>query len=349
MRFLAVFLAAVVVLALLYAGLTRWIDPRGEFGGGAFPVVEVDARAEKMRLYRAFAAEAPPEALILGSSRAMKVCPRALARATGHRFFNFAVDNARAEDYLAIYRWVRGQGGRPRLLVVGLDVEALHDDDRAEASLLQEGPLMATLGEARPEQRGLLAPLFAYAPARQLKAQKATFTAQYLGDMARAVRFRLRPQSRPLPAMEFERDGYLRYRRWEEERAAGRFRFDEDLERCLTKSAGRFETMMRLSDRRRGYLEQLAEEARAEGAHVVVWITTLHPLTTRYLEARTGYGALLDATRVYLRSLAREGVAAHDFSRPESYQGTEAGFYDCLHIDESNAERVMAALSPEMR
>jgi hypothetical protein len=82
---------------------------------------------------------------------------------------------------------------------------------------------------------------------------------------------------------------------------------------------------------------------------VVVWITTLHPLTTRYLEARTGYAALLEATRAYLGTLAREGVAGHDFSRPENYQGTAVGFYDCLHIDETNADRMMAALGPEMR
>jgi hypothetical protein len=107
--------------------------------------------------------------------------------------------------------------------------------------------------------------------------------------------------------------------------------------------------MKQLSGRRRAYVRELADEARAEGAHVVFWITTLHPATTRFLEARTSYAALLDATREYLRSLAREGVAGFDFSRPESYDGTESGFYDCLHIDETNADRLMAALGPELR
>ncbi len=349
MRFLAVFLAAAAALAGVYAGIARWVDPRGEFGSGVFPVVESDARAEKMRLFRAYAAEAAPAGLILGSSRAMKVQPRTLERATGQRFFNFAVDNARAEDYLAIYRWVRGQGVRPKLLVVGLDVEALHDDDRAEASLLHDGALMATLGSAGPAERGLLAPFRGSAAARLAKQYKATFTVEYLNDVVTAVRLLLFPQSRPLPLMEFEPDGYLRYRRWERERAAGRFRFDQDLERCLTKSLGRFEAMKRLSGRRRAYVQELADEARAEGARVVVWITTLHPLTTRYLETRTGYAALLEATREDLRSLASEGVAGFDFSRPEVYEGTESGFYDCLHIDETNADRVMAALGPELR
>jgi hypothetical protein len=349
MRFLAGFLATVAVLAALYMGIARWVDPRGEFGSGVFPVVESDARAEKMRLFQAYATEAAPKGLILGSSRAMKVRPGTLERATGQRFFNFAVDNARAEDYLAIYRWVRRQGVRPKLVVVGLDVEALHDDDRAEASLLQDGALMATLGSGGPAERGLLAPFRGSPAARLARQYKSTFTIEYLNDMVAAVRLSLFPQSRPLPLMEFEPDGYLRYRRWERERAAGRFRFGRDLERCLTRSAGRFEAMRQLSGRRRAYVQELADEARAEGARVVVWITTLHPATTRYLETRTGYAALLEATREYLHSLATEGVASFDFSRPESYDGTASGFYDCLHIDETNADRVMAALGPELR
>jgi hypothetical protein len=349
MRFLAVFLAAAAALAALYAGIARAVDPRGEFGSGVFPVVESDARAEKMRLFRAYAAEAAPSGLILGSSRAMKVHPRTLERATGQRFFNFAVDNARAEDYLAIYRWVRQQGVRPRLLVVGLDVEALHDDDRAEASLLHDGALMATLGNGGPAERGLLAPFRGSAAVRLAKQYKATFTIEYLNDMVTAARLLLFPRSRPVPLMEFEPDGYLRYRRWELQRAAGRFRFDQDLERCLTKSLGRFEAMTRLSGRRRAYVQELADEARADGVRMVVWITTLHPLTTRYLEGHTSYAALLDGTREYLRSLAADGVAGFDFSRPEAYEGTESGFYDCLHIDETNADRVMAALGPELR
>lgn len=349
MRFLAAFLAATAALAALYAGIARWVDPRGDFGSGVFPVVAWDARAEKMRLFRAYAAEGAPEGLILGSSRAMKVRPSTLERATGQRFFNFAVDNARAEDYLAIYRWVRRQGARPKVLVVGLDVEALHDDDRAEASLLHDSALLAMLGSEGPPERGLLAPFRGSAAVRRARQYKATFTIEFLNDMLSAARLFLLPQSRPVPLMEFEPDGYLRYRRWERERAAGRFRFDRDLERCLTKSVGRFEAMTRLSGRRRAYVQELADEARAEGAHVVVWITTLHPLTTRYLESHTGYAALLDGTREYLRSLAGDGVASFDFSRPEAYEGTDGGFYDCLHIDETNAERVMAALGPELR
>jgi hypothetical protein len=350
MKFLMLFLAALVALAVLYAASVRLVDPRGDFGSGLLPVVELDARAEKMRLFRAYAAAAPPEGLILGSSRAMKMAPRTLEMETGHRFFNFAVDNARAEDYLAIYRWAREQGMPAKLLVIGLDVEALHNDDRPEPGLVRSDALMRALGEGELPDSGLLARFRGWTLARSLKKYKATFTIEYLSDAARAVRFAVRPQSRPLPLMEFEPDGYLRYRRWERQRAAGRFRFDQDLERCLTKYLTRFDNMTELSPRRRAYVRQLVDEARSDGVRVLVWITSLHPVTAGYLEANTGYAALLAATREYERALAAaDGVATYDFSRPESFDGTDSGWYDCAHIDETNADRVAVALARELR
>jgi hypothetical protein len=134
------------------------------------------------------------------------------------------------------------------------------------------------------------------------------------------------------------------------QRAAGTFRFDEDLERCLSKYLGRFDGMRHLSARRRSYVERLVEDARADGARVLVWITSLHSRTEQYLAAHTAYPSLLEATREYQLAIAREdGVVTYDFSRPESYQGTVSGWYDCAHIDEANADRVAAALAGALR
>ena len=350
MRFLAAFMLAVAALASCYASLIRLVDPHGEFGTGLFPVVELDARAEKMRLFEAYRAKAAPEGLVLGSSRAMKLSPRTLETETGRRFFNFAVDNARAEDDLAIYRWVRGQGVPIKVLVIGLDVEALHDDDKPDPGLVRNDGLVQALARGPLPEPGLLASVPPTGPIRTLKKYKSTFTIEYLSDAVRAVRFHLRPESRPLPQMEFEPDGYLRYRRWEVERAAGTFRFDRDLEHCLTKYLTRFDQMSTLSRRRRAYLRQLVEEANADGARVLLWITSLHPMTARYLEAHTSYASLLEATRAYEEAIARDdGIAAYDFSRPESYEGTALGWYDCAHIDEANADRVAAAMVRALR
>lgn len=349
MRFLAAFLAAMLALALLYLGLVRLVDPRGEFGTGLFPVVELDARAEKMRLFEAYLATGTPDGLVLGSSRAMKLSPSRLEAATGRRFFNFAVDNARAEDDLAIYRWVRQQHVAVKLLVIGLDVEALHPEDQPEPGLTRNDALMQALGPGG-QALGLQAATVPGAGAvRRLKAAKATFTVEYLSNVLRAVRLSRQPASRRVPRMEFERDGYLRYPLWERERAAGTFRFDQDLERCLAKYLARFQGMHELSARRQADLRQLIGEAQADGAQVLVFLTTLHPLTARYLEAHTSYAAVRAATAAYQEQMAGQGVAAYDFSRPESYEGVPSGWYDCAHIDEANADRVAVALARAVR
>jgi hypothetical protein len=347
LRFLGAFLAALAALALVYLGLIRLVDPRGEFGTGLFPVVELDARGEKMRLFAAYCAAGAPEGLVLGSSRAMKLSPRVLEAATGRRFFNFAVDNARAEDDLAIYRWVRQQRVDVKLLVVGLDVEALHPEDKPDPGLVRNDELLQALARGGLPAPGLPAP-----PAgllRRVKDCKSTFTVEYLSQAVRSVRLALRPAERRVPQMEFEGDGYLRYRLWERERAAGAFRFDQDLERCLAKYLARFEDMHQLSERRQASLRQLIREAQADGAQVLLFMTTLHPLTARYLEAHTSYAAVRAAAAAYQQGIAGDGVAAYDFSRPESYQGTPSGWYDCAHIDEANADRVAVALARGVR
>ena len=110
MGFLSRFLLAVGTLFLFFAGAAHFVDPRGDFGGRRFLQVTMDSRMEKMRLFEAYAASGKVGGLILGSSRSMKIDPKELERRLSARFFNFSVDSARAEDYLAIYRWARRYG-----------------------------------------------------------------------------------------------------------------------------------------------------------------------------------------------------------------------------------------------
>ena len=119
----------------LFSGL---VDARGQFGTGLFPVVVSRTRADKSRLFLDFQRQQPVNGLVIGSSRSMRVAPAYLTARTGLRFFNFGVDDARAEDYLAIERWVRAHGGVPRLAVMGLDIEALHDDDEPDPEFLTD-------------------------------------------------------------------------------------------------------------------------------------------------------------------------------------------------------------------
>ena len=351
MRFPAFFLATLGALSLTYAVAVRIVDPRGDFGMAMFPVVELDARREKMQLFQKFIETTQVDGLILGSSRAMKLSPGTMHAALGQQFFNFAVDNSRADDYVAISRWVRQRGVRLKSLVVGLDVEALHNDDKPDPGLARNDALIQALEQRALPPTGSLTQRSPMATMiRSLRTYKSTFTITYLEDTVRSLRLFLQPQSRPLPLMEFEPDGYLRYRRWEFQRATGTFQFDQDLERCLYKYLTRFQDMTALSSKRQAYLRQLVQEAQADGIKVAIWITPLHPVTEQYLTTHTQYAALLDATRQYLAGMGRTfGIPTYDFSMLAHDKGAVTGWYDCAHIDETNAERVAAILGEALR
>ena len=149
---------ALAGLAASYLAAVRVVDARAKFGDPLkpwlFPTVVINSRTEKMRLFQTCRQAGEITGLVLGSSRAMKLRPADLDRDTGLRFFNFAVDSACAEDYLAIYRWAVAQGARPKLLVLGLDIEALHDNDPLDGRLEQNGPLLAALGTDGPALPG---------------------------------------------------------------------------------------------------------------------------------------------------------------------------------------------------
>ena len=328
-------------LVLAHIALMVVIDPRGDFGTGLFPSVVYDARAQKLALFQAFRGRGPVEGLVLGSSRAMKLRPSELEARRGSRFFNFAVEGARPDDMLAIYAWVRHGGSRPKAVFVGLDVESLIVVDDLHWKLEQNGALLG----AHAEALGTIPSQWARAQTK-VGAYKRTLTFGYLRDASVAVRVRLQPAANLLNAA-FESDGYFRYPRWEVERRQGRSPFTATMNDCLTGHAHNYEIagqgMRPLHVRR---LEELIRQMRADGTHVTVWLTGVHPETVEYLKQRTSYAARLEEARALLASLrARYGIDVHDLSDLKSYDGTAGGWYDCGHVDEDNARLIAEALT----
>lgn len=322
---LGVFCLSVLAVGIVYVVVIRIVDPRGLFGTGRFPVLIQDARREKMPLFKSYAAQGPVEGLLLGSSRSMKLDPKAFTRIAGRRFFNFAVSSARAEDDLAIYRWVRARGEHPRIVVVGLDVEALHNDDQLETPLEFNDELMLAL-RGREEWRA--------AVVRAVKRYKRSFGISHLADTVKSVGLvtGLVPRH---PATTVDGDGYLNYLDWEY----------GSLAQCNRTTLQRFAGMTALSPRRKDDIAHLVEEARANGATVKIWLTPLNPETQRYIEERAPYRRLLADTIVFVGDFARRGLAdVYDFSVPAAFGGDASRWYDCYHVDESSAAKIAAAL-----
>lgn len=338
MLFLRTLLISVSLMAGLYLALVIVIDPRADFETGRFPAVVQDVRAVKMRLFRAALQHEPITGLVLGSSRSMKLNPADLQRRTGQPFFNFAVDNARTEDYLAIYRWVKAQGTHPRLMIIGVDIEDLHDNNTPNDQLVCNDALYRYAQGRQP----------AWAPIAHAlawgKRVKAAFSTRYAGDIVKSVTLTLH-HADTTPFMAFTGDGYLRYHRWERERQQGTFNAELTIAGSVEEYQRRMTGMHRLSPTRQRDLEQLIREAENDHAEVVLWLTPLHPRVRQQLDATTRYPALLSEAQQYLAELGRQpGVRAVDLHDITRY-GSITDWYDGAHVNEINAHRIIIRLT----
>lgn len=335
MRFLASVLLWCALFALLVGAAVAYVDPRGEFGRDGFPKVTLDARRQKLDLFAAYHREAPVTGLILGSSRSMKIDPSLLDGARGLRYFNFTVDAARAEDYLALYRYARAQGAQIRDVLIGLDIEALHGSDRPFVNHRNNAQLRQYVED---RQAGLVS------LAANVSRAKELLTTSYLRDTARVLIASRHPEAQ-VPFMQFTKSGYLHYPGRERQRAQGTFDLQREIAACVPNYLTIYGDMTAVSARRLAQLETLVREVEAGGGRVTIWLTPLQVQTVDALSERTHYRRLYQVTRTAMTALvSRTNAAFMDFSRAERFGATEADWYDCAHIDDAGAAHLVRAV-----
>lgn len=333
------FLAGSFGAFVAYLILAVVVDPRALFGTGLVPPAVLHSRKLKQELFRSFLHKGPVDGLVLGSSRSMLVAPAQLERMGCGRWFNFAVDSARSEDYLAVFRWSMEQGARPRHLLIGLDVEALHNAVGNDERLRTTPSLMAALGSSRPDRlRRMLASWVAVSEAVMSDAHARGIVASLLAWSRGTVE-----KSR------FEQDGVMRYLRWENDRKQGRFDLERNIEQSRLEYSKRFADMTALSGDRISALERLLSEAGQAGTQVIIWITPLHPRVVTSLEGESKYRELLRATQSLLSVLGRNpGVRVRDFSDARAFSAGDDGWWDGAHLNEQNAARLTSGLVEDL-
>lgn len=326
-----------IVLGLFgggYYGVVRYVDPYGEFSSGHFPSVVMDSRREKVLLFKTFARRGATDGLILGTSRSMLLRPSALTAAlgAGSRVFNFAVENGHAEDFLAIYHFVRSEGADPRWIVIGLDVPSLHNDDIRD-HMFDRSALKDRLSAGERVQHNTAW--------QSILDVNALFTKDYCKDSFKAIWMGLRHGR---PGSTFSSDGY-------EQNGAGgamkdgAFNGENGLTIGVDSYKARIAGMTGLSPLRVGYLRQLVSEARSRGARVTIWLTPVHPSLEQAILETTNYGALTKELRALARGLADQGVECEDFTRLEAFGGSDIAWYDATHMDWRNLDRVARRLA----
>ena len=324
LRFLALLLGLLATIGLL----NLLVDPEGIYGSHLLPPVTWNTRAAKAELLAA--ADPKPEALVFGSSRLMTIPPADVERATGLRTFNAAVNAAYAEDFYVLLRYAVERGGaRPKLVLIGLDAEAFHDHEPENDYLLQPNALGGYLqkGEARGAAWRRFTNLFT------VYQTKLSFLSLY--D---------RMGGKKINAVEFAADGAPKEDPWLRQRAAG----DHDLEKRIQGTAAeyipRYKSYTAPSRNRLDYFAATLRYARAHGARVIVFTTPMHPELERAL-APYGYAERKHQAYSSARIIAGyEGAEFYDFSAPESFGGAPEHFYDGVHVDATNAERLLGTV-----
>ncbi len=313
-RFLVLFLA----LLLGIAAMNFLVNPMGLYPPRLLPPVTWNMRAIKPELLQA--ARPKPQVLILGSSRSMQISPAEVEKLTGLPAFNAAVESAMAEDDYAMLRYaVERAGITPRMVLVGIDVEAFHNRLPIEDSALEAEAF-----------RGLL-PGSGFSPWKKFYK---LFVVQQTRLSLRSLRVQLTghfPQR-----LAFDRDGYLHYRDYERERSGGHYDLDTKIQREIGEYVARTAGYTAVSPERRRYLEKLLQYCQDRDIKVVIWVTPLGPRLLETLGPR-GYDQREREVLAMLHDLgAKYGDPVYDFSSAEKFGGDPNGFWDGAHMTEPN-------------
>ena len=311
----------------MVALLNLWANPEGLFPTRFLPPVIADHRPEKAYL---LATRAPkPEALILGSSRAMKIEPALVERYTGLRTFNAAVFYGYAEDDYALLRYaVERAGIKPRLVIVGLEWATFSPDPRNEYL-------------TRPNQ------LSEFLPGKPVGLRYAELAGAAISwpetslSLQAIDKFVLQ-RTPPELQLHIEPDGYLVRDVDERAKANGSFQLDHQMLYSRKLYQQRLRSFA-FSPERVRYFQELLQYCRDRHIRVMVFATPVHHqiFADEDVADRQREQAALETMRVLAE---RGGATFDDFTHVESFGGEPDAFFDGTHIDAHNATLLAARM-----
>ena len=325
--FLRTFAGTLVGLLAALALLVWVTDPLAAFGTGLVPPIVSADRDYKAALYRARTPR--PEVVLLGSSRIKALRPGCVSALTGRPAFNFGVNAGVAEDFLAIFRFMRS---RPdftvREILLGAEPEAFTGDPSFGRALAQSRALGPFVSKGGSDPDRLWSDLLSQASA--LAAVRSVW--HYGFDRGK------------LPQEELEPDGFQTHPLWDDEIRGGRFPQQSVVLASSHAVRSRYLAGAHLSPGRVAQLHELLEEAQAAGVQVRAFVPPVHPALTRDA-AGTALPGLTAELVGYLRSAEREGLVKYVETRSLSdFHGDSTLYYDAIHMTPANADRLLTAV-----
>jgi hypothetical protein len=243
---------------------------------------------------------------------------------------NLAVDQARAEDLWALYRYaVEVHGWAPKEIILGLDLEAFHNHAAADDRLIASPALRPLLPEA------IRKAAFWRRSSALLSGDQASRALQALWFAATAF---------PPHTYQFDETGFIHYRIWDREIAEGRFH--ADIAGSVPEYITRFIQYTAVDLDRWGLFEQLVKDASQRGMTIRSYLTPLHPVVQREVEGATAFGRVHQDAVDRLHALARTTPGFHfqDFTELQSFAGQTGLFYDGGHMRPENVRLMVRSL-----
>ena len=326
------FLIASALLVFPVLTLNILVDPYDLLGTGLLPPVVRSDRAVQIEMLNG--RSDAPQALVLGSSRTMKISPEQIEKLFGLSAQNMGVGSCRAEGYLLMTQYAIETGCDLELIIVGVDIEAFHD----KLPVDQRWNKVPELRGAIPELRQLDYKAY-FNDAASLLSYDMTI------DSFRSIKSKWAPD-RVLARTSFRKDGVVEYPLWESQVKAGRFNLDKYMKHSVAEYRGRYRGFDKISEWRKQRFMEFLELCRSKKIHVKAFITTLHPTVTADLEKQSNYRRLKSELWDFLQNARKSHpFELYDFADAASYGGNYQDFWDGAHINDRNAEKLLRGLA----
>jgi hypothetical protein len=320
---------------LLLIALVNWlVNPYGQYAPRFFRPIVQESRSEKVQLFNAL--ESQPAGLILGSSRAMKFEPEYLHQKSSIRFFNFAVNHGRPEDFLAILRMYQQRYGQsPKRVLIGVDVAALDDVIPSDARIAAEPTLHRHVKDVLP-----------WGDEFDRVSQLLSF--QQSASSIQSIKLSTGLAKTRTQEVQFDSDGVIQYLARQKQIDEGTFDLAAGLQYNAREFTAVFSRLKRLSKTRLGILRETLRHCKDNGCHVDLFVTVNHPELRKILAEKTQFLSLEATAIESIREICTEMNANFfNFGSIETFDGDSNDFVDGIHPRESNTRKMIDRMLSE--
>jgi hypothetical protein len=323
--FIGISLTGIALILLL----NFLVDAHGVHMTGWLRPVVANHRLQKEFLLRQM--EEPVDLLVLGSSRAIAVDPAALEEMTGLRGFNAAVGSAESQDYLAWLRLFIDVNGRPpRMIVLGIDEVAFANSRPIVEAFNGSDALLATLPDIGKTES-------------LLPIDEHDLGWGRTWDSLRAIYFTFTVY--PPDNERFDANGLGHYVAKERAAEDGSLDHEAGLAESLTDYRHRFENYTAIDPDRVVYFNRFLDLVEEHDIELVAFVTPMHPLFAKRIEAETVAGLRKAEVRELLRSrFASHGWPLHEATEPQDYGGDLDNYYDGVHMHPAEMTRLLQSV-----